>query len=271
MTEERWNECTNHHEHEWEEQVATLKAEVERLKENYAALKDEFNRGAALAQQHCPKAPLGHSVFEGIPLLAAVVAQLKAHDPSKWRFKVHIVDCEEECSGPYNYVDLSVDDIGYADKGMVLSSDEPLVRLSRLQSSEAEVEQLKTTVHVLRGRYEDSVDTADRRHKDRMKAEHNEQIALAEKEQWILRCLNAEADVERLQGEISNLECDVAYWKEQATKNPTWQQERAAVAAFLRDRLAEETVGHSEFYPGCVADAISDIEDGEHWPEKETP
>jgi hypothetical protein len=32
MTEERWNECTNHHEHEWEEQVATLKAEVERLK-----------------------------------------------------------------------------------------------------------------------------------------------------------------------------------------------------------------------------------------------
>lgn len=45
--------------------------------ENYAALKDEFNRGAELAQQHCPKPPLGHSVFEGIPLLAAEVARLK--------------------------------------------------------------------------------------------------------------------------------------------------------------------------------------------------
>lgn len=66
-----------------------------------------------------------------------------------------------------------------------------------------EVERLRATVHVLRGRYEDSVDTADRRHKDRMKAEHNEQIALAEKEQWILRCLNAEAEVERLKTSLA--------------------------------------------------------------------
>jgi uncharacterized small protein (DUF1192 family) len=185
MTEERWNECTNHHEHEWEEQVATLKAEVERLKahtwqqeraastgrkeermkncpnpecsgsedsleivederctrnrccwvhcdwcgvagptagpsdesaieawdrlpriteENYVALKDEFNRGAALAHQHCPKAPLGHSVFEGIPLLAAEVERLKAevellNETTKripeltWRASQHIGVC----------------------------------------------------------------------------------------------------------------------------------------------------------------------------------
>lgn len=69
--------------------VKELKAEIELLKENYAALKDEFNRGAALAQQHCPKPPLGHSVFEGIPLLAeraekaeAEIEQLKADIPA---------------------------------------------------------------------------------------------------------------------------------------------------------------------------------------------
>lgn len=68
---------------------AELEAEIAQLKENYAALKDEFNRGAALAQQHCPKPPLGHSVFEGIPLLAeraekaeAEIEQLKADIPA---------------------------------------------------------------------------------------------------------------------------------------------------------------------------------------------
>ena len=78
MTDKCWKECTNHHEHEWEEQVATLKAELELVKSNYEYLKGDWNNACELAKEHCP-CPLGTShITDGIPRLAERARRLEA-------------------------------------------------------------------------------------------------------------------------------------------------------------------------------------------------
>jgi hypothetical protein len=79
--------------------------------------------------------------------LEAEVGRLKAEDELiKWKLKVQVVAREDERFGPWSYVNVKVDDIGYADKVAVLSPVEPLVKMSELHEVQAEVERLKGKV-----------------------------------------------------------------------------------------------------------------------------
>lgn len=71
-------------------------------------------------------------------------------DLTKWSFKIQVADRDGDRLGPYNFVDVTVNDIGYADKVVVLSTEDPLVQLSDLREAKAEIARLKAELERLR-------------------------------------------------------------------------------------------------------------------------
>jgi hypothetical protein len=261
-----------------------LAAKASRWQEEYDHLKVLWNEAAAVARKNCPTALGEDYLIHGVPRLASllkdaqienerlrgVLQQEKADRErawiANWRFTISVESSEPQRPGPYNRVTAIIADIGHADRGVILDPEVPLVPASDVVALKAEVERLQGALD------------AEKAYYACLQGEFNRAVALAQEhcpkpelgQSWLMagipllaqRAAALEVEVARLQGELSDEECDAAYWREQAAKAAA--RERAAIVAWLRrDENELRLLG--------MRTLTYRIELGEHWPTEEKP